>query len=29
LSGTTQLGLTQLAVGAVVGFDVNLIGFEY
>jgi hypothetical protein len=29
LSGTMQLGLTQLAVGAVVGFDVNLIGFEY
>jgi len=29
LSGTVQLGVTQIAVGAVVGFDVNLIGFEY
>lgn len=29
LSGTMQLGLTQICVGAVVGFDVNLIGFEY
>lgn len=29
LSGTMQFGLTQLAVGAVVGFDVHVIGYEY
>ena len=29
LSGTMQLGLTQISVGTVVGFDVNLIGYEY
>lgn len=29
LSGTMQLGITQIAVGAVSGFDINLIGYEY
>lgn len=29
LSGTMQFGLTQLAVGAVVGFDVHVTGYEY
>lgn len=29
LSGTMQFGLTQLALGAVVGFDVHVIGYEY
>jgi hypothetical protein len=29
LSGTMQFGLTQLAVGAVVGFDVHVIAYEY
>lgn len=29
LSGTMQLGITQSAVTAVVGFDVNLVGYEY
>lgn len=29
LSGTMQFGLTQLAVGAVVGFDIHVIGYEY
>lgn len=29
LSGAMQFGLTQLAVGAVVGLDVSVIGYEY
>lgn len=29
LSGAMQFGLTQLAVGAVIGFDVQVIGYEY
>lgn len=29
LSGTMQFALTQLAVGAVVGLDVSVIGYEY
>lgn len=29
LSGAMQWGCTQIAVGAVVGFDFNVIGFEY
>lgn len=29
LSGTMQFGLTQLALGAVVGFDVHVTGYEY
>jgi|ERR1019366_2402410 hypothetical protein len=29
LSGTMQFGLTQLAVGAVVGFTVSCVGYEY
>lgn len=29
LSGTMQFGLTQISVGAVVGFDVHVIGYEY
>lgn len=29
LSGTMQLAITQVSVGAVVGYDVSLFGFEY
>lgn len=29
LSGTMQFGLTQIALGAVVGFDVHVTGYEY
>lgn len=29
LSGTMQFGVTQIAVGAVVGFDISVIGYEY
>lgn len=29
LSGTMQFGVTQISVGAVVGFDIQIVGFEY
>lgn len=29
LSGTMQFGVTQISVGAVVGFDIQIQGFEY
>lgn len=29
LSGTMQLGISQIATGAVSGFDINVIGYEY
>lgn len=29
LSGTMQFGITQIAVGAVVGLDVHILGYEY